>query len=141
MLINKKQLHQAFLKAKEVRKNSYSPYSKFAVGAAIKLKGQKSLILGANVENASFGATICAEKSAIVQAVSKYGKVKIEYVVVVTNTKPAIGPCGLCLQTIKEFATKDTMVCLANLKGIQQVVKFEELVSLPPKSFPNKQTK
>lgn len=138
MLTNNKQLHQAFLKAKEVRKNSYSPYSKFAVGSAIKIKGQKDLVLGTNVENASFGVTICAERSAVVKAISKYKKIKIEYVVVVTNTKPAIGPCGVCLQTIKEFATKDTLVCIANLKGIQQVVKFSELVSLPPVDFPNK---
>jgi cytidine deaminase len=129
-------IQKAFEQAKQVRKNSYSPYSKYAVGAAIKIKGQRKLILGTNVENASFGATNCAEKSAIMSAVSQYGKIEIEYVMVVTKSKPAIGPCGLCLQTIQEFANKDTLVYLANLNGIEQKVFFNELVTLPPKDFP-----
>lgn len=121
----------AFLVATNARKNSYSPYSHFAVGAALKLKDKDLLIPGCNVENASYGGTVCAERSAILSAVSQYGKVPFEYLVVVTDTRPASLPCAFCLGVLAEFCKPDFLIHLANLDGIERTVTLGDLLPHP----------
>lgn len=109
--------------------NSYSPYSKFAVGCAIRIKaasGESAVVQGCNVENASFGATICAERSAIFSMVAKYGPAKVEAVLIVTDLPDPAPPCGMCLQVISEFANAQTKVVLANKTKIFAAQPFSE---------------
>ena len=104
-------------RATEAAQNSYSPYSRFRVGAAILLEtGQ--IVAGTNVENASYRLTSCAEQAAIVAAVTLHGpQIRISAVAVVNLNGATCMPCGACRQTILEFATPDTMVFYPNAAG------------------------
>ena len=104
-------------KAIEARKNSYSPYSKFKVGASILLK-DGSYILGCNVENVSYGLTNCAERTALFKLVSDgYSKDDVIAMAIVGDTSNPIAPCGACRQVMMELLNQDTLVVLANLNG------------------------
>lgn len=127
---------KAYELAIKAQDNAYAPYSKFHVGAAIKLKNIDEIITGCNLENASFGATVCAERAGIQTANTKYGKPDIEFIVVVSNTQPAIGPCGLCLQVISEFASADLPIYFANRNEIQRMVTFGDILSSPFSEIP-----
>jgi cytidine deaminase len=122
---------ELFRMALKVRENSYSPYSRFKVGAALKLKGVETPILGTNVENSSYGATICAERSAILAAIAQFGKVPFEALAVVADCEPYVVPCAACLGVIAEFCDPDFPIYCANLKGIQKVFKLKELLPSP----------
>lgn len=122
--MSKEKLLKAAISA---RKNSHSPYSKHKVGAAIRLKSGE-IFSGCNIENASYGGTVCAERVAIWKAVSELGKVEVAEVVVVTDAKEAWPPCGFCRQVLSEFATAKTLVHTADLKAIQKSFKFSELL-------------
>lgn len=117
--------------ATEARRHSHSPYSKFAVGAALKLKGQDIYVPGCNVENASFGGTICAERSALVAAVSQYGKVEFESVTVVTETDPPAYPCAFCRGVLSEFCGPELVVYLATPAGVKITTTLGELLPHP----------
>lgn len=120
---------KALLKAaKAVQKNSYSPYSGYKVASAILFEKNK-IFAGINVENASYGATNCAERTAIFSAVAS-GFKKIHAVLVLTDK--GWPPCGVCRQVISEFASDDTIVLIANKSGIQERVLFKDLL---PSSF------
>jgi cytidine deaminase len=125
-------IEKAFEVAKGAQDNSYSPYSHFAVGAAFKFKNDEDLYPGCNVENASYGATICAERSAILSKVSKKGQSPIEFVVVLAHTETPTLPCALCLQVMSEFCEKDFPIYLGNQKGLSKKINFRELL---PHSF------
>jgi cytidine deaminase len=113
--------------ATEARTRSYSPYSQHKVGAAIRLKSGQ-VFQGCNVENSSYGGTICAERSAIVSAVSQTGgKIEIAEVAVVTDSAQPWPPCGLCRQVIAEFAGPDTPLYAANLQGELRVSRFGDV--------------
>ena len=129
-------VEKAFQEAIKTQKNAHAPYSNFQVGAAIKVKGQDKVFYGCNVENASYGATVCAERTAIQSSVAAIGKTEFEFLIVVTNTDPAIGPCGLCLQVISEFCGPDFPIYLANPKGIQKKVAFKDILSSPFSEIP-----
>jgi cytidine deaminase len=130
-----KKWHQLAVK---VRDKAYAPYSKYQVGSAIVLKSGE-VFTGCNVENASYGGTNCAERTAIFKAVSEKGKIQITDVVVVVDEKEAWPPCGFCRQVISEFAIPGkTKVHLANLKGIQKTLEFSELM---PFTFSQKNLK
>lgn len=131
-------VQKAFELALNAQKNAHAPYSNFQVGAAIKLKGQDKIYPGCNVENASYGATVCAERTAIQSSVCWEGKPEFEFLVVVSNTDPAVGPCALCLQVISEFCGPEFPIYLANPNGIQKMVKFKDLLSTPFSSIPDK---
>ncbi len=83
------------------RDRAYAPYSNYRVGCA--LVADSEVFIGANVENASYGLAICAERSAVAQAVLS-GKTRFDIVVVATESSPPAAPCGMCLQTLHEFA-------------------------------------
>jgi cytidine deaminase len=102
----RKKLEQA---AVEVMKNAHAPYSKFRVGAAILLTNGK-IVAGCNVENASYGMTNCAERTAIFSAVAKFGsKIEIQAVAVTNDHGVACSPCGACRQVIYEFGPDATI--------------------------------
>ena len=108
------QLRQA---ATEAAQHAYSPYSSFRVGAALLLDNG-DIVSGCNVENASFGLTICAERSAMVQAVTRFGpKVRVQAVVVTNLNRAASSPCGACRQFLAEFASADTPVFFPDAAG------------------------
>ena len=121
-------------KAIQAMKRSYSPYSQFAVGAALLSKSGK-IYTGTNVENSSFGLTICAERSAIVSAVSG-GDRTFDCLVVATNTETPSSPCGACRQVLVEFG--DFRVILVNPRGARVDTSVSELL---PYSFLLNQSK
>jgi len=110
---------------------AHAPYSRFQVGAALKLKGREGLIAGCNVENASYGATVCAERVAFQSAQAQVGTFDPEYLVLVTDTSPPVSPCALCLQVMSEFCDPDFPIYISNLKGVHEVVRFGDLLSRP----------
>jgi homotetrameric cytidine deaminase len=96
--------------AKQVALHSYSPYSGFRVGAAILLTNGE-VFTGTNVENVSYGLTICAERSALVAAVARLGpKIRIQAVAVVNLNDAPSPPCGACRQVLAEFMNADGLV-------------------------------
>jgi cytidine deaminase len=116
--------------ATAARERSYSPYSRFKVGAAVRVAGGDTFA-GCNVENASYGLSICAERTAVVQAVAN-GEREIEAVAIVTGTTPPSPPCGMCLQTLAEFGRPDMPVVLAGPRGARVVTTLRELL---PRGF------
>ena len=119
-------------KAKEAREKSYSPYSNFAVGAAILLKNGQ-YILGANIENVSFGLSNCAERSAMFNMMCQgYSKNDVVAMCVIGNTKTPISPCGACRQVMAELLDMNTNIILANLNGDFKEVTVSDLL---PYSF------
>ncbi|SFC19164.1 cytidine deaminase [Bacillus sp. OV322] len=99
----------------EARKQAYTPYSKFQVGAAL-LTADGRVYQGCNIENASYGLTNCAERTAIFKAVSEGAK-GIQAIAVVGDTEGPVSPCGACRQVIAEFSDENTKIYLTNLKG------------------------
>lgn len=122
---------QAYQLALAARDHSYSPYSRFKVGAALKLKGRDVFYSGTNVENASYGGTICAERSAVVSAIANQGHVAFDFIVVVTDMTPASLPCAFCLGVLAEFCPPDFPIYLANLRGIEKQVTLRDLLPHP----------
>jgi cytidine deaminase len=100
--------------ARDARKRAYAPYSRFRVGAALRAGGR--VFVGANVENASYGLTLCAERVAVAAAAAA-GARSIEAVVVASGTSPPTPPCGMCLQTLAEFAGASLPVVLTGKSG------------------------
>lgn len=104
--------------AKKAMENSYSIYSGFRVGAALMTDNNK-VFVGCNIENSSFGATICAERTAIVKAVSE-GEKRIARIAIVSATGKQTPPCGICLQVLREFMDDDGVVILADNEGVHR---------------------
>ncbi len=125
--MDKKLLEEAIYFAKRARDNAYAPYSNFKVGAAVVTKSGK-IFTGCNIENASYGLTMCAERVAIFKAVSE-GERDISSIVVVTDTNPPAAPCGACRQVIREFG-KEIEVIMTNLKGDIIIKSLSELLPL-----------
>jgi cytidine deaminase len=118
--------------ASKARENSYSPYSKFKVGAALLTKSGK-IYTGTNVENASYGLTVCAERIAIFNAVSQGEKGNFIKAIAIVLDAPEYGaPCGACRQVINEFAESDAYVVMGTVSG---KYKIEQLKTLLPYAF------
>ena len=113
--------------AAKAAKNSYSPYSGFAVGAAVLTENGK-VYSGTNVENASYGATMCAERVALFKAVSEGAKRVLALVVYAEPSLPY--PCGMCLQALSEFTAADVPVCLVSGRESREFT-FENLFPHP----------
>lgn len=118
------------LKAREAQSGSYSPYSKFRVGAAL-LTSDGEVVLGANVENASYGLSICAERTAIVKAITG-GKRDFKAIAVVGDMDDFCTPCGACRQFLAEFCRKDFEIVLINSKDEIKILSMDEIL---PHSF------
>lgn len=113
-------------KATDMLDKAYVPYSKFPVGAALLTK-EGEVFSGCNIENASFGLTNCAERTAIFKAVSE-GKMEFDYLVVTGDTDAPISPCGACRQVLAEFCGPDMPVLLTNNKGNKHITTVSELL-------------
>ena len=115
--------------AKRAAENSYSPYSGFKVGAALQLKNGE-VATGTNVENVSYGLTICAERAALVRAVSEFGPdIRIKAVAVANLNGAASPPCGACRQMLAEFAEPDAPVVFPAADGMK-TMSFEAILPL-----------
>jgi cytidine deaminase len=118
--------------ATEARLRAYAPYSEFYVGAAV-LTSSGAIFQGCNIENSSYGATVCAERVALFQAYA-HGERTIDAIAIVTDTSPPSPPCGICRQVILELAG-DIDVILANLTGERREFTLSELL---PEAFSQK---
>ena len=114
--------------ANKVKLNSYSPYSNFRVGAVV-VTDEGTLYSGVNVENASYGLTNCAERTAIFNAVSS-GERKFKTIVLVSDSEDFITPCGACRQVLMEICGKDLEVVMSNIDNEIRILKLEELLPL-----------
>lgn len=120
----KQDVQQLIECAIEARQQSYSPYSNFAVGAAL-LCEDGTIYKGCNIENASYGLTNCAERTAIFKAISE-GHRKFKALAVVADTEWPCAPCGACRQVVAEF--KIPLIIMGNLMGNIKIVTIEELL-------------
>lgn len=118
--------------ATEVREMAYAPYSKFRVGAAVETE-EGEIYTGCNVESASYGLTVCAERVAIWKGISE-GEKKFARIAVVVDTEDLTPPCGVCRQIIWEFCG-DVPVVLSNLHGKTETIQMSELL---PRAFDSK---
>jgi homotetrameric cytidine deaminase len=117
--------------ARQAALHSYSPYSGFRVGAALLLTNGE-IVTGTNVESASYGLTVCAERSALVRAVSQFGpEISIAAVAVANLNDAPSPPCGACRQMLTEFVSPETTVVFPAAEGMR-TMRFSELL---PEAF------
>jgi cytidine deaminase len=119
---------QLVTQAIEVARRAYAPYSRFHVGAVLVGKDGRTFA-GCNVENISYGLTICAERNAVFAAVAA-GCREFERVVIVADTEVPASPCGACRQVLAEF-NPDLEVVLANFRGLSETFRLSELLPRP----------
>lgn len=114
--------------AMQARSLSYSPYSRFAVGAAVLTKDGQ-LFLGSNIENASYPLSMCGERNAIYNAYCHgYTRDAIEALAIVADTEQPVSPCGACRQVLSELLNSDTPIYLGNLRGEILETNIEDLL-------------
>ncbi len=111
--------------ARRARARAYAPYSRFRVGAAVRAGGR--VFEGANVENASYGLTVCAERVAVATAVAA-GARQVTAVAVASGTVPPTPPCGMCLQVLAEFGGPGMPVTLAGARGARVETTLGDLL-------------
>ena len=116
--------------ALEATKFSYAPYSKFKVGAAI-MASNGEIFTGCNVENASFGGTICAERTAVFKAVSEGRREFIKIAIAESNDGDCT-PCGFCRQVLSEFSKDGSLMVICKVNGVLKEIPLRELL---PHSF------
>jgi cytidine deaminase len=114
--------------AKQAREHAHAPFSHFQVGAALRARSGR-IYSGCNVENASYGLTVCAERVAVFKAISE-GEREFDAIAVVTGADVLTPPCGACRQILWEFCGNAEVV-LANLKGQVQTHRMKDLLPLP----------
>ena len=127
--MSKEEIERLTAAARAARDCSLSPFSSFCVGAAVETEDGK-IYTGCNIESASFGLTVCAERVAIWKALSE-GERRFTRLAVVVDTDPLTPPCGTCRQIIWEFC-RDVTVILANLSGKVETVEMRDLL---PRAF------
>ena len=115
--------------ARSARRRAYAPFSSFKVGAAIETE-DGAVYPGCNVENRTFGATICAERVAMTSALVA-GAGAPRAVAVVTDTDPPAPPCGICLETLTEFGSPDLPFLLASTSGERKLMTLGDLFPHP----------
>ncbi len=126
-----KKAHELAVQAQQA---AYAPYSGFKVGAAL-IAEDETIYTGCNVENASYGATICAERGAVMAA-NAAGKRRYTAIVVVTSANPPSVPCALCLQVLSEFCSLDFPVYAANSHEIVSEITLGDLLPHPFNEVP-----
>jgi cytidine deaminase len=123
------ELQRLLESARLAAENAYAPYSGFRVGAALRLTNGET-VTGTNVENASYGLTICAERSALVRAVSQFGPaIRVDAVAVANLNDAASAPCGACRQMLAEFTLPDAPVVFPTTDGTR-VMAFSDVLPL-----------
>ncbi|KAK0670371.1 putative cytidine deaminase [Cercophora samala] len=140
--LSRKEFADLEREAKEAKGHSYSPYSKFRVGAAL-LTTTSHLITGANVENASYPVTTCAERTALCKAVTttlslnnnksvswSAGNLKFKAVAVATDISPPASPCGMCRQAIREFCDLEVPIVMFDGGSGYSVLRLKDLLPL-----------
>ena len=121
-------LDEKYELAVKARSNSYSPYSNFKVGAVCILNTGE-YVLGCNVENASYGLSNCAERSALFSLISLgYNPKDVTEIVIIGDSKKPIAPCGACREVIRELLNEDATVTLLNMNKDVKVLKVKELL-------------
>lgn len=120
---------ELYAKARAAKSNAWVPYSNFPVGAAL-LTASGEVVSGCNVENASIGATVCAERTAVGNAVCA-GDRRFDALCVVTDAEPPAAPCGICRQVLAEFGT-DLPILMANERGEREFTTLDDLL---PRAF------
>ena len=119
---------ELILKAREARELSYSPYSHFAVGAAVLTKDGK-VFVGANIENSSYPLCMCAERNALYHAMMNgYKKEDFVALALSADTDEPCSPCGACRQVISELLPRTAPIYMSNLKGDEQETSIDELL-------------
>ncbi|WP_404802886.1 cytidine deaminase [Lapidilactobacillus wuchangensis] len=113
-------------RARQAREQAYVPYSHFAVGAAV-LTDDGHIYTGCNIENSSYGMSLCAERVAMFKAVSA-GYRHLKAIAVVGDTKGPVSPCGACRQVMTEFMPADASVTLSNLHGKSETLPLKEVL-------------
>jgi len=111
-MTEKNQMDELFLEAQKTAEKAYAPYSKFRVGAALLCK-DGTIVRGVNVENRSFGLTICAERNAVTSAITMGQRNFLALAISTPDSVEPVGPCGACRQVISEFMPPDTPVRFA----------------------------
>lgn len=140
--LTKPELNALLDAAQAARENSYSPYSKFKVGAAV-LTQDGQVFSAANIENASYGLTVCAERNALFAAVSA-GKRRFKALALITQKVPGLkfnSPCGACRQVMSEFLSPKTPIYIAVLDGNKRTVyrkSFQDIMPFPFDKFTEK---
>ncbi len=134
--VDEKKLQNAVESAKKARENAYTPYSQFKVGAAIVSEITGRIYSGCNVENASFSATVCAERNAVLQAVAAEGSVAFSFLVIYTEVSEPVPPCAMCLQVLSEFCSPEMPVLLCGTKGVQSMFRLKQLLPHPFNAIP-----
>jgi cytidine deaminase len=134
-MLTESEIQAMLAAATTVREHAYVPYSGFAVGAALRAE-DGTLFVGCNVENASYGLTICAERNAVFHAVAA-GARNFDAVAVVTGN--GVSPCGACRQVLAEFGPQMTVI-LANTSGIRRIFTLDQLLpaAFLPSQLPDK---
>ena len=122
---------KALEEARKAMYNAYCPYSKFRVGAAVLSAATGRIYSGCNMENASYGATICAERNAITTAVTNEGAFGIDLVVISSQCLPPAQPCAVCLQVMTEFIRPETPVILVSEDGTTERYHYSDLLPHP----------
>jgi cytidine deaminase len=130
MKLTKKHRLELIDRASSAKETAYAPYSNFRVGAAI-MTDDGTIFEGCNVENSSYGLTICAERNAVFQA-ALHGKRKVIAVAVASDDESFLTPCGACRQVIAEFGNGSTEIILSTPKGLYRSVKLSKLFPTPP---------
>ncbi len=114
--------------ARKARANAHAPFSRFKVGAALRVRSGE-IVTGCNIENATYGLTLCAERTAVFKAVSE-GFKRFDAVAVVVDSPQIAAPCGPCRQILWEFCG-DIWVHMQNFKGKSKTLRLSELLPLP----------
>ncbi len=123
-----KEIEETILTATNARNLAYAPYSKFKVGAAIRLT-DGTIITGCNIENASYGLSNCAERTALFKTYSQgYQKNDIKYMVIVADCSEPVSPCGACRQVMAELMHPNAQIIMSNLKMDRLVKTVAELL-------------
>lgn len=122
--------------AVSVKENAYAPYSQFRVGAAV-LTESGNVYTGVNIENASFGATNCAERTAIFKAVTDRER-SLKAVAIASDSDEYILPCGICRQVMAEFAGPEFRIICSKTNGEYKIYRLDELMPQPFDKFKTK---
>jgi cytidine deaminase len=112
-------------RAREAAAHAYAPYSAFPVGAAVLCDG--AVYVGTNVENVSYGLSICAERNAVFAAIA-HGARRVDALIVYTPTHEAVTPCGACLQVVAEFGSDAMILCCTDDPGAERRYALRDLL-------------